>query len=187
MKRVLYIDNCNEFSSKITSILGHEGFDVQFLSCYNEGIDAIKKPNCSPNIVLCADNLNGIEGIGFLRQIKGSRKSKLKVPVIVLTDYVDNKTDLRTLLAGAVDIISRATEINYIIAKLHSQSRFSSHNDNIDLSTTDRFNELLLLNEIQIDLKKLVNYMEKKNLSSASFQELIEKFSEYLRKKQNLS
>lgn len=179
MTNILYIDSENSQSLALTQSFRNEGFTVYFAPSYALGLNIVNGKNFKPSIILCADKIDNLEGIEYLRQAKNYRLLR-KTPVIIFTDNDSNTYSLRALIAGAVDVIYRSCEFNYLLAKLHAQSRIFSNTSGRTPRQKPNRSEKELLVKIYNELK---NISKRISLGTTSFPEInsiIDKFSQYL-------
>ncbi len=183
MTNILYIDSDTSQSATLLRSLKNEGLNVSFVPSYSAGFNVIASRNFEPYTILCADQIGDLECIDFLRKTRDHKLAK-KVPIIVLTDSKNSDHSLRALVAGAVDIISRSSELNYLLAKLYAQSKFFANN-NTTRVTRKKLNssERMLLLSIRTELDTISNKITSGSTSLPEFNSVIDKFSKYLSNK----
>lgn len=183
MNRILYIDMKSDFSNKITSILRHEGFEVCFASSYVASLDILTSKNFFPTVILCAEQIDNLECVEFLREARDERNIK-KIPIIILSDNENKDNGIRVLIAGAVDIINRTSESNYLLAKLYAQSKLYTNNNKGRINQRNlKHSEKSLLMNIHKELNDISKKLSSDTASSHEFNSAIDRFSQYLSKK----
>lgn len=107
MKQVLLVEDEKMLVDLYREAFEDQGFD---LSIAENGSDALKMAESTPDLILLDILLPGINGFEVLRQLKGNSKTK-NIPVIVLTNLGSEQTDKDKQLAlslGAVDYLVKS-------------------------------------------------------------------------------
>ncbi len=183
MKGILYIDTKGDFSNKTTSVLRHEGFEVSFVTSYVAGLDTLTSKNFSPTVILCSEQIDNLECVEFLRAARDDRNIK-KIPIIILSDNENKDNGIRVLIAGAVDIINRACESNYLLAKLYAQSKLFTNSNKGRINQKNlKISEKSLLMNIHKELNDISKKLSSDTASSHEFNSAMDRFSQYLSKK----
>ena len=110
MKRVLIVDDEDDFRNIVKDILTDEGFKTAEAS---DGLDAIRIfGNNSFDAVLLDLRMPGMDGIQTLRELK---KIDSRIPVIILTAFGDIPTAVQAVKQGAYDFITKPPEFDKLI------------------------------------------------------------------------
>lgn len=110
MKRVLIVDDEDDFRNIVKDILTDEGFKTAEAS---DGLDAIRIfGNNSFDAVLLDLRMPGMDGIQTLRELK---KIDSRIPVIMLTAFGDIPTAVQAVKQGAYDFITKPPEFDKLI------------------------------------------------------------------------
>jgi DNA-binding NarL/FixJ family response regulator len=110
VKRVLIVDDEDDFRNIVKDILTDEGFKTAEAS---DGLDAIRIfGNNSFDAVLLDLRMPGMDGIQTLRELK---KIDSRIPVIMLTAFGDIPTAVQAVKQGAYDFITKPPEFDKLI------------------------------------------------------------------------
>lgn len=110
MKRVLIVDDEDDFRNIVKDILTDEGFKTAEAS---DGLDAIRIfGNNSFDAVLLDLRMPGMDGIQTLRELK---KIDSRIPIIILTAFGDIPTAVQAVKQGAYDFITKPPEFDKLI------------------------------------------------------------------------
>lgn len=110
MKRILIVDDEDDFRNIVKDILTDEGFKTAEAS---DGLDAIRIfGNNSFDAVLLDLRMPGMDGIQTLRELK---KIDSRIPVIILTAFGDIPTAVQAVKQGAYDFITKPPEFDKLI------------------------------------------------------------------------
>jgi len=111
VKRILIVDDEDDFRNIVKDILTDEGFKTAEAS---DGLDAIRIfGNKSFDAVLLDLRMPGMDGIQTLRELK---KIDSRIPVIILTAFGDIPTAVQAVKQGAYDFITKPPEFDKLIA-----------------------------------------------------------------------
>jgi len=110
VKRILIVDDEDDFRNIVKDILTDEGFKTAEAS---DGLDAIRIfGNNSFDAVLLDLRMPGMDGIQTLRELK---KIDSRIPVIMLTAFGDIPTAVQAVKQGAYDFITKPPEFDKLI------------------------------------------------------------------------
>jgi two-component system, chemotaxis family, protein-glutamate methylesterase/glutaminase len=102
--RVLVIDDSAVVRQVLTAILSAES-DISVVTAH-EPVSALRKMNDAPPDVILLDlEMPRMDGISFLRQIKGSNR----IPVVICSAFTGSHTEaaVRALEYGAIDMVKK--------------------------------------------------------------------------------
>jgi len=112
-KRVLIVDDEENFRHMLSVILIKEGYEVETAS---NGDEALQKVTSSPfDQVLCDIRMPRMDGLGFLREM---RKKGAEVVTIMMSAYGTVDIAIEAMKLGAYDYISKPFKADEIILTL---------------------------------------------------------------------
>ncbi len=113
MRRVLIVDDEDDFRSIVKEILTDESFNVSDAS---NGLTAVEIFKNSPiDAVLLDLGMPHMDGIETMREL---RKINPHIPVIILTAFSDIPTAVEAVKQGAYDFITKPPEFDNLIATI---------------------------------------------------------------------
>jgi DNA-binding response OmpR family regulator len=185
MENILYIDYAIQNSKKLAATLKNEGFKVEFQTEYSDAAEFLKRSSDLPDIVLCADSIKGESGIDFLRALKEGHILNKTIPVLMFSESNNKNEHLRAINAGAVDVMNKPIEANYIIAKIRAQLKVTHYNStqsrSIYIDTSKE--ELRILQLIKLDFNEIKKYISAVSADNELLDNIIDKLSRYIDKK----
>src|SRR4030043_523380 len=112
-KRILIIDDEENFRHLLSVILVKEGYEVETASNGEEGL---QKALSSPfDQILCDIRMAGMEGLEFLKEVK---KTEVEATIIVMSAYGTVDIAIEAMKLGAYDYISKPFKPDEIILTL---------------------------------------------------------------------
>lgn len=88
IERILVVEDSTDLSEALTAYLEEEGFGV---TTAPDGVDGLKRAiNDHPDLILLDIMLPGLDGVGFMRQLRDSGEWGKNAPVIILTNVQVN-------------------------------------------------------------------------------------------------
>lgn len=167
MKKILLIDDEQDFMEGISSILNYEGYKTLMAFNGEEGITLAK--NEQPEIILCDILMPGLDGFDVLSQLKADLSLSL-VPFIFITALDQKEKRRKGMEMGADDFLvkpfTRQELINTINARLRKQ-------DGIRANIKDVKESIIysIPHELKNPLNAIINFShiikEKANVLSA--------------------
>jgi len=112
-KRILIVDDEESFRHMLSVILVKEGYEVETSSSAEEGLR--KAAASSFDQILCDIRMPGMDGLGFLREMK---KSEFETTIIVMSAYGTADIAIEAMKLGAYDYISKPFKPDEIILTL---------------------------------------------------------------------
>jgi DNA-binding response OmpR family regulator len=112
---VLVVEDDAFIQSILNEILS-ENFEV---TIFTDGMDALNYLQCGniPDIILSDLNIPGLDGMGFLEQVRNSGFFK-SIPFIILSGKDDIENRIRCLEAGADDFLNKPFNPRELDARL---------------------------------------------------------------------
>src|SRR4030043_258502 len=112
-KRILIIDDEENFRHLLSVILVKEGYEVETASNGEEGL---QKALSSPfDQILCDIRMAGMEGLEFLKEVK---KTEVEATIIVMSAYGTVDIAIEAMKLGAYDYISKPFKPDEILLNL---------------------------------------------------------------------
>ncbi|MFI5296365.1 MAG: response regulator [Thermodesulfovibrionales bacterium] len=110
MKKIMVVDDNDEFRTIVKDILGGEEFAI---TDFSDGMDAITEFSISrPDVVILDHHMPNVTGIDLLRAL---RRIDSRVPVIMLTASTETDLSREALQYGAADFISKPPDFKELI------------------------------------------------------------------------
>jgi DNA-binding response OmpR family regulator len=118
MAKILIIDDSRFARLKLSDNLKTGGFDVVEASNGEEGLKVAESEQ--PDCIICDLLMPVMDGFGVLR---GLKDKGLKIPVLILTSDIQDKTRAKVLELNATDLINKPPKYDEIIAKINDLLR----------------------------------------------------------------
>jgi two-component system response regulator (stage 0 sporulation protein F) len=116
---VLVIDDDPAVREALDETLGREGYTLLFAQDGREGLDRLRDD--SPNLVILALRMPGVDGLEFLRRI--SVKKTDPYSVIVLTAFGDDATIKACYESGVAGLLRKPFNITELRASVYQALR----------------------------------------------------------------
>jgi two-component system, OmpR family, alkaline phosphatase synthesis response regulator PhoP len=157
--KILVVDDEKDIVELLKYNLAHSGFDV--ITAFN-GFEAIEKLSNYPDLILLDVMMPGLDGFEVCKKIRNKEEYK-SIPIIFLTAKSSEQDEVIGLNLGANDYIQKPISINKIIARINSNLRINTkqqnllkYNDDISIGplilSKERY--LVTLDSKQIDLAR---------------------------------
>lgn len=151
--KILVVDDEKGIVTMIKNYFEMQGYQVY--SAY-DGIEALKKVSCQPDIILLDINMPEMDGLSVCRRIR----EHITCPILFLTARVESKDQIMGFRAGADDYIVKPFDIEELGARVEAHLRREQRKQ--DQSVVRIFNELAVdysrrevtINNTQIPLSK---------------------------------
>jgi|YNPNPStandDraft_1061719.scaffolds.fasta_scaffold06396_4 DNA-binding response OmpR family regulator len=114
-KRVLLIDDEEEFVSTLSERLVLRGFDCRFATSGEAGLAMI--PEFAPEVVVLDVIMPGVSGFDLLALM---RKEYPDTPVILLTGHGSTQDGMKGMEMGAFDYLIKPVDIEELVSKIQS-------------------------------------------------------------------
>lgn len=104
---VLIVDDCTNMQQLLRALLLAFGFaDVHTARCGESAIKVLD--GLSPDFIICDYNMGPMNGIDFIRALRGDENSPNRfVPIIMLTGHTEMSTILAARQAGATEFLAK--------------------------------------------------------------------------------
>ncbi len=121
MQTILVVDDEREVRDHLRQTLREVGFEV---ACAANGLEAMTHvASRPPALVLCDLMMPGLDGLAFLRELRGL---ELDIPVIIVTGLGEEDLAITCLEHGANDYVNKPFDRRELIARIQLQLRLSS-------------------------------------------------------------
>jgi DNA-binding NtrC family response regulator len=110
--KMLLVDDEARFLSTTRKLLARKGYDVLTASSGIEALETLKHKTV--HVVILDVKMPGLDGLDTLRAIK---RNHPLVAVIMLTGHGTVESAVEGLKSGAIDFLTKPTEIDDLIAK----------------------------------------------------------------------
>ncbi|OYY94915.1 MAG: hypothetical protein B7Y41_04985 [Hydrogenophilales bacterium 28-61-23] len=124
---ILILDNEPASTSTLVRMLASE-YKIQRAPDAHHVLDAVRRPDRRPDLVLLEVRPPAREGLDICRQIKADEMTR-SVPVMLITPRANGDDEVRGLKMGAVDCISRPFRLDVAKARIRNQVRLKINND----------------------------------------------------------
>ncbi len=114
-RRVLVVDDEDDFLATYERLLGRQGYDVITATSRTAGLAALAGE--PPHLVISDLRLPDGDGLDVVRAARGAREP---VPVIVVTGYPSDETRRAALGAGATTFLSKPFAAAVLLAAIRS-------------------------------------------------------------------
>ena len=108
-KKIFYVDSSGKCPDKIQDALEQMGINVSCFISPFECLDSIK--TCECHLLLSGSELEKLDGIKFLKQVKQIIPS---LPIVLLVNPGDIKTTVRAVKAGASDCFEKPIQQQHL-------------------------------------------------------------------------
>jgi len=136
--RVLVVDDENNITDLVATVLRYEGFDVQTAASGREALRAVTK--FRPQLVVLDVMLPDLDGFEVQRRLAGDGA---KIPVVFLTAKDGTEDKVRGLTMGADDYVTKPFSLEELVARVRAVLR-RAHNVQAQEHTTLEFEDLEL-------------------------------------------
>lgn len=210
MRKILVIDDDNDFVHMMKLMLSFYNFDVETALSGEEGLKKINDDNF--DVIILDVMMPRISGFQVCREIRKYRESS-QLPVILLTAKGEKEDILEGINAGANDYITKPFESEILVAKINSLIKLKDLQEEVEnknkmlanLAITDgltgiynyryfhqrlneeferakRYSTPLACIMIDLDFFKIINDKYGHMAGDAVLKEISEKISENIRK-----
>ncbi len=128
-KRILIVDDEENFRHMLSVILGKEGYDVEMASNGEEALQRLS--SSSFDQVLCDIRMPRMDGLDFLKE---AQSRKAEATVIMMSAYGTIDTAIEAMKLGAYDYISKPfkpDEILLVLRKAEERERLRKENETL--------------------------------------------------------
>jgi DNA-binding response OmpR family regulator len=119
LRRILLVDDDQEFSLMMRELFEREGYAVHLSHSYSEALDAAQTwdPHAVVlDVVLRNGNTTGMDLLALLR-------AQSDVPIVMLSGYSDENTRIQALSSGADDFVTKPFSPGELMARMQSLFR----------------------------------------------------------------
>jgi len=120
MRRILAIDDNSEIRELVEAYFSARKMEVKTLPDGSEAIETIIQ--FEPDIIILDINLPGKSGLDLLSSFK-RHPIAAHIPVIMLTSHVESTTQIKGLVSGADDYVTKPCDPNILYARVLSVLR----------------------------------------------------------------
>lgn len=120
--KVLIVDDEVDFLEIMSQRLHVRGIDVSITTSTEKALDIIEKG--SFDVVMMDCMMPGMEGFRALKQMKSIEPT---LAVILLTAYIPEDQSAEAIKLGALAVIEKPAEINYLAQKIFEAKQRTSH------------------------------------------------------------
>lgn len=117
MKKILVIDDSETNLVLLKAILEDAGFEVKLANNAKEAVVFYEKSK--PDLILLDLLMPGVDGFGFLNQLREKNSNKIETPIIVVTAYANEENIDKAKDLGASDVIEKPIEISSFLFKIN--------------------------------------------------------------------
>lgn len=110
--KMMLVDDEERFLSTTRKLLARKGYDILTASSGIEALETLKHKTV--HVVILDVKMPGLDGLDTLRAIKSNHPL---VAVIMLTGHGTVESAVEGLKSGAIDFLTKPTEIDDLIAK----------------------------------------------------------------------
>jgi len=121
-KKILIIDDEEDYLNLIKTILEPQGYKVIFSTDGKEGLEKLKAEK--PNLIILDINMPEVNGFQLCQQIRNNPESK-HIPIIMLTVRRKEDDKVKGLELGADDYITKPFHPKELISRLKTVLRRS--------------------------------------------------------------
>jgi len=114
-KRVLVLEDDPSVQTLLRKQLQSHGFTVDVCSDGLQGLVQLEQLN--PDLVLCDVMMPNLDGIEFVRAIKGNNDTQ-RIPVIFLTAKTDPRSMIEGINVGARFYVTKPFQIDDLLGKI---------------------------------------------------------------------
>lgn len=114
MKSIYLIDDDIFFNKKFELFLKQHGFFVKTFTTAEDAWDSLN--HYVPDLILTDLRLPGMSGLDLLKKVK---ISYLRLPVILITNYSDVRTAVKSIKIGAYEFISKPVNPDELLQLVH--------------------------------------------------------------------
>lgn len=119
MKKILVIEDEEDFQHLIGQILEGKGFTVMYAGDGKEGLEMVK--TALPDLLVLDINLPKINGLEVLKRIRSSSAEAIKnLPIIMLTVRRKDEDQIKGLEIGADDYITKPFKPAEFISRINA-------------------------------------------------------------------
>jgi CheY-like chemotaxis protein len=117
MKKILVIDDSETNLVLLKAILEDAGFEAMLANNSKEAKTIYSKSK--PDLILLDLLMPGIDGFGFLRQLRKEHNDTLEIPIVVVTAYANSENTQKAKELGACDVIEKPIDIPEFLFKIN--------------------------------------------------------------------
>lgn len=114
IKKILIIDDDKLILKSIEKQLKNENFKLEMEDDPVQGLEKINNKNY--DLILCDIKMKSLTGLDVLKKIKSTNP---KLPVIILTGYVDDKMIEEAHILGCTDFLFKPLRKNILIDSIY--------------------------------------------------------------------
>lgn len=146
-KRILIVDDEENFRNVLTVILKKEGYEVEGAANGKEGLGRVGESTFDH--ILCDIRMPQMDGLEFLQEAK---KIGIETPIIMMSAYGTIDTAIEAMKMGAYDYISKPfkpDEIILVLKKAEERERLRKENESLrrELKREYSFENIVSKNE----------------------------------------
>ncbi len=119
-QRIMIVEDDVEFAKLICEFLESDGFKTHSTDKWREALDAIN--NFNPDMILMDRNLNGMDGIDIIKEI---RANKNEVPVIFITSLIEEPKVLEGLVLSNCEYLKKPFGLNELKLRIERHFQFA--------------------------------------------------------------
>ena len=133
LKTILIVDDSKIIQLQLKDILSNRHYKIELASDTNEAKNIIQEKEI--NLILLDVQLKDSNGIDFLKENKVEIINKKKIPVLIISGYVDSTIIREGLKNGAVDVIKKPYIFEEIVLKVDLWIDYKRKEEEIQNST----------------------------------------------------
>ncbi len=136
---VLIVDDEKINLELLRSILENENFEVERANNGKEALQFFEKKTA--DLILLDIIMPEMDGFEVCKHLKENPKTD-HIPIIFVTSYADEKTQVKGFKAGCVDFISKPPSPSVIAARVKTHLELKTHRDELETLVQRRTSEL---------------------------------------------
>ena len=142
---VIIDDNANDLAVT-RRLLERRGFDVQTAQSGEEGLKLAG--NVVPDAIVVDYRMPVMDGFEVARRVKADAHLQT-IPVLMLTGADSPKYVVEGLAAGADDFVTKGSDIEILVARLHTLLRVKAYQDQLRRMNTQMMRDLQIARRVQ--------------------------------------
>ena len=132
MKKILIIENDKLFKMNLNKMLINEGYILIEAENGEEGLELVK--NEAPDLVITLLYMRGISGIDVLDTINKLNK---RIPVILITAYIDAENIVTAIQMGAFDFLEKPVKLSVLKSVILKALNVANQSSTLDIAVNE--------------------------------------------------
>ena len=114
-KKILVVDDSETNLLLLRAVLEDAGYEVKLINDSYQAVKYVEEQQ--PDLVLLDLLMPGMDGFEFMIQLK-EEKTRLSLPIIVVTAYDSRDNTQKAIDLGATDVINKPIDISDFLSKV---------------------------------------------------------------------